>query len=308
MILTNTELQAWAHCKRCWYLGFYRCLRKRDDVRSPLTIGSLYHKALQEYYTVGEGRGPHPVDAIQKRAITMALENEVFVDEIARDAEMAGIMAEGYMEWLEETGEDADLEIYAAETKLEVPLGETGHIIRGKLDARAIRRSSSAKLFMEHKTVGNLVELPKTAQTNPQFLTYSLLEYLELRESGQGEERTDGLLLNMAKKVKRTPRAKPPFYARLEVRYNLAEIRNHWRHVVTAAAEIQSARDRLDAGENFQYVVPPNSTRECFWRDGFASLCVTGMMDNGADFEGYITENFETWDPLSRYEEDEETA
>ena len=90
------------------------------------------------------------------------------------------------------------------------------------------------------------------------------------------------------------------------VRYNLAEIRSHYRHVVAIASEIQHARDRLDSGENFQYVVPPTPSRECFWKDSFASLCVTGVMDNDADFEGYIATQFETWDPLSRYDDDDE--
>jgi len=305
MILTSSEMQSWLHCHRCWYLGNYRCLRKKSDVRRPLTVGTLYHRAVQEYYTVGE-RGPHPVDAIRRKATKMIEEHPEFADDIAKDAELAGIMAEGYMEWLEETGADANLEVYGTEMKLDIPFEGTPYILRGKLDARALLRDSGMKVIMETKTCGNLSDLPKTAQTNFQFKTYCLLEYLALLEEGQEMDRTDGVLLRMARKVKRTARAKPPFYGELAVRYNLDELRNHWRNVVLIADEISAARARLDAGEDFHRVVSVTSTRDCFWRDSFAPLCVAGTMDNGSDFEGYIAQNYEQWDPLSRYDDSDE--
>jgi hypothetical protein len=308
MIYTNSELESWLHCKRCWWLGYYRKLRPVREVRSPLTVGSLYHYAMESYYRgVGD-----PVDVIRIRATGMIEAHPDFARDIAKDAELAGIMAQGYMEWLEETGEDADLEVYAAEEKIDVPLGETGHTLRGKLDARAIHRSSGARLFLEHKTVQNLADLPKTAQTNHQFLTYSLLEllgdstrYAPLQETA---ERTDGVLLNMARKVKRTSSAKPPFYGRVPIRYNVDEIRNHFRHLVAITGEIDRARTRLDAGESHQYVVPPTSTRDCYWRCSFSSVCMSGMIDNGGDWESYLLAGFEECDPLARYEEEEGDA
>jgi hypothetical protein len=229
-------------------------------------------------------------------------------DDILKEAELAGIMLDGYMQWVEETGADSDLEVYGAEEKIEVPLGDTGFILRGKLDARALRRSTGARVFLEHKTVSNMVDLKKSAQTNPQFLGYELLEFLSLRETGRDGERADGTLLNMLKKVKRTARAKPPFYERHEVHHNLEELRNHQRHIVSIGREIEAARGRLDAGEPHHAVCPPSSSGarpQCTWCS-YKDVCLSGMFDDGSDIESYLGMFYEPHDPYSYYEEEEE--
>lgn len=310
MILTNSELQAWKHCPRCWYLGYYLKLRKVRETKSTLTVGSLYHRGLEIYYR----EGIDPVDYIKARAVSFINENPDAAADILKDTEMAGIMVEGYMEWLAETGADADLEVYATEAKMRVTVFPSGYDdgirswpdgldLLGKLDARAYLRSSGARLFLEHKTCQSLKDLPKTAQTNHQFLTYCLLELLgDVSE----HERCDGVLLNMGRKCKRTARANPPFYDRHEVRFNTAELRNHWKHVVGTADDIQRAIHRLDSGEDIAYVVPPTTNRDCAWRCGFSSVCQDGMMDDGSDWKGYLREFFEEVDPLARYDDDED--
>ena len=308
MIITNSEMGSWLHCQRCWYLTYYRNLRRIRDYKKTLSVGSMYHRALEVYYREGE----HPVDAVKAMATRMIEEVPEAAADIAKDAELVGIMANGYMNWLAETGADANLEVYSTEQKLSVPMfpaGDawpTGLELFGKLDARAYIRSTGHRSFLEHKTCGSLGDLPKTAQTNSQFRSYFLLELLNAADGADATDRCDSLLLNMAKKNKQTARAKPPFYDRVEVRYNLAEIRNHWRHVVGVATEIQSARIRLDSGEDIAFVCPPTSTRECFWKCGMSSVCQTGMMDDGSDWEGYLSEFFEVWDPMTRYDDEDE--
>lgn len=303
-VLTNSEMTSWQHCPRCWYLGYYRCLSKITDYKKTLSVGTLYHNALEGYY----GGRHDPMDYVRIKAIAMIEANPEAAEALAKDAELVGIMVQGYLEYLAETGLDADLEVLGAEQKISVQIND-GLVLLGKLDARAIRRSTGVRVFLEHKTVQNLVDLVKSAQTNPQFLTYELLEYLDLIARGEdASERTDGLLLNMARKVKRTARAKPPFYGREEVRYNLNELRNHYRHVVSVADTIIAARARLTAGEHFDSVCPPTNTRECFWKCNFSGLCMSGMMDDGSDWEGFVTDLYEVVNPLKRYEEELEEA
>ena len=219
-ILTQSELSAFLRCKRKWYLGSYLKLKKRRYSGSaPLSIGTLVHYGLEAYYRPDDRT--HPIDAIKAKCLRMIDEFPEASNDIIKCADLAGIMLEGYMEWLEEKGADADLDVYAAEEKVEVEIRPTDrhpalgpkYILRGKMDARARRKSDDTHLQLEHKSVGNLADLPKTAQTNFQYLTYDLLAYLKSLES-DATIRTDGVLLNMLRKVKRTAAAKPPFYDR----------------------------------------------------------------------------------------------
>jgi len=299
MILTSSELSSWQHCHRCWWITYYRQLRAIREDRSVLRTGTLYHRGLEAYYRGAE----HPLDWVKRKSLKLIEENEGLADKIAEEAHLAGIMLDGYMQWLEETGADADLEFYATEAALEVALGDSGFTLRGKLDARARHRSNGARVFVEHKSVQSLKDLPKTAQTNPQFLNYELLEFEDLRANGAEGERADGTLLNMGRKVKRTARAKPPFYGRHEVHHSLEELRSHWRHIVTVGREIEAARARLDAGESHHFVVPPSPGSSSTWRHH--EICWSGMFDDGSDIEGYLAAMYEQHDPMSRYDDDE---
>lgn len=306
-ILTQSELSGYLRCKRKWWLGWYRQLhRKRYDESAPLTIGSLVHHGLEAYYRTVQRE--HPITAIRIHAGKMLEKFPEAQKSIMECETLAEIMLEGYMEWLEAEGEDSNLDIVGAEKTVEVPM-EPPFRLRGKIDAPVVRRSDGLRLQLEHKTVGNLVDIPKTAQTNFQFLTYDLLAFLAAREESlakEGVQRTDGIIVNMLRKVKRTASAKPPFYGRHEVRHNKEELRNHWRHVLEIAREMERTARRLDAGEPHQTVVPPTPARDCSYSCPFAEPCLSGMFDDGSDVEGFLRMAYEVVDPLARYNDDEQ--
>lgn len=303
LILTQSEMATWLKDRRRWYLSYYLCLRKRHDHPYTPSVGTLYHAGLEAYY---RGAVKDPLLVVQERAdalITPELPEQT-IEELLKAAELAGIMLEGYMEWLAETGADAALKVLSAEEKVEVPLTPTGFVLRGKIDARAIDLRTEAHVQLEHKTVGNLTDLPKYAQSNFQFLTYDLLAYLKAQESRDPGLRTDGVLLNMARRVKRTKRANPPFYGRHEVRHNTQELRSHWLHIVTIGQEIVGARARLDSGVPHHAVCPPSVSRDSTWSNPF--FAVYPVMDDGGDWEGMLADLYEPHDPLAHYEETEE--
>lgn len=153
---------------------------------------------------------------------------------------------------------------------------------------------------LEHKTVGNFTDLPRVAQSSPQFLTYDLLAYLTKPDGVP----TDGVILNMLRRVKRTARAKPPFYMRHEVRHNVNELRAHWRHCVAIGWQISGAREALDAGADHHDVCPPSVDRSHSWACSCAPL--GAMLDDGSDVEGFLSELYEVYDPMERYGEKEE--
>lgn len=304
LLITQSTIKEYTRCRRRWWLATYRRLRKAE-YRSPLTVGNLVHDALAAYYDsmYGNSNGViEPIQFVKARSLAVMEEFPEDAQYIAKDAEMAGIMVEGYMEWLEETAADAQFEEVEPEREIAVQLTD-GVILLGKLDGKVLTRDGWTG-FLEHKTVGNFTELPAVAQIERQYLTYDLLEYLELLQLGEsvapGQPLTDGAILNMLRKVKRTSRANPPFYARHKVEHNIEELRSHWKHVVAIAKEMQDAITRLDAGESHHTVAPPTPTLDCRWSCNFFSVCP--LFDDGSDVEVVLDFEYEEHDPLERYE------
>lgn len=307
IILTNSEANDFLDCKRRWYLGVYRKLGKPDEVRfnTALSIGSMYHECLAAYY----GEGINPTEYARTSYANAILKlNEVYdellvgtlLSDLEKEQDLVITMLDGYIQWLEDEAADEDLEVLGAEEQVRVPLVD-GVQLQGKIDATARwRHSPEILLQLEHKTCGGFDDLIRVAQINSQFLTYDLLTYLREKTSGSGN-RTDGVIINMARKVKRSARAKPPFFMRYEVRHNEEQLRQHFRHLVSIGREIQRTIERLDAGESHHAVAPPRPTPDCTWKCPYAAPCLSGMLDDGSDFEGYAAFNYVERNPLERY-------
>jgi hypothetical protein len=290
----------WRSDKRHWYLSYYRGLRRREIRVAGLatTLGTRVHDALAAYYDPALETDP-------LKFIEGAVERDLLIDptdeqEILKEAKMASIMLEGYMQWLEETAADADYKVLATESKIEVPLFD-GCTLLSKIDARRERLSTGQRLALEHKTTGSLTDPLVMLRSDSQCLTEQLVEFLDLKAKGKETERAAGVQYNMLKKVKRTARAKPPFYAREDVLHNVHELRSHWFHCVAIGREIQVARARLDAGESHHTVCPPNTSRESLWRNEFFKDGLYGLMDDGSDWEAAVESLYVTGDPLERY-------
>jgi len=266
------------------------------------SIGSVYHSALEIYYR--EGR-TDIADMVRANTDELVGQYPEYEKDIRKDGNLAAVMIEGYFEWLEMEGADIGYKVVGAEEPVEVPLPGYAFSLRGKIDARLERETDEAWLQLEHKTVQNLTDIPKYAQSAPQFLTYDLLAFLKAKE--EGGRPTDGVIVNMARRVLRTAKANPPFYGRHEVRHNLDELRAHYRHVVAIGEDIEQTRKRLDSGEAHHDVCPPASGRNHLYMCKCAPI--TTMFDDGSDIEGFLADFYEEHDPMERYGEDrEETA
>jgi len=226
--------------------------------------------------------------------------------ELQKEQALATVMLEGFMEWREENGIDAGLEVVATEQVVTVELPQVpGVNLRGKMDQRVHRKVDGARLFRDWKTVGNLSDPPKLLPLDEQMKFYHLLEYLEsLSKTGEGPQwRTDGALYTMLRKVKRTTTAKPPFYDQIEVHHNMAELRSMWHRVVRICQEIVQHRQALDSGMDHQFVVPPRPSRDCIWKCDFFAVCP--MFDDGSRVEGLLSEYYGHIDPHERYNADD---
>lgn len=296
--ISNSEIQTFKDCRRRWYLGYFRGLKRKERKYSgPLALGSRIHLALELYYNDSSRHllsyWSELVDADR-----MKLEAEWRdTTDFDNEADLGRIMLEGYLQWNADEGIDSDLEIVSTEQRLVTPMLNGEVELMAKIDQRVRRKIDGVRLFRDWKTTGNFSDLTKTAQLNEQVLTYMLIEATQKDE----KERCEGALITMLKKVKRTASAKPPFYDQIEIRHNVFTLRNFWTRVNAELTDIMNARKALESGADHQYVVYPRPSRDCTWKCDFAAICP--MFDDGSAVESAIEELYQVGDPYSYYED-----
>lgn len=312
--ISQSEIKTWQDCNRRWYITYYRQLGmpKAIGETGALSLGTNIHAALELLYR----KGISPLDTVNKIYLDQievvssdefaAVDKETVLKNLRSEHDLAKAMIEGYIEWSEQEGIDAEMEFVSAEEEVVVPSGISGVSLRGKLDQRWIRKVDGARLFRDWKTAQELTSPAKFLPMDTQFLTYALLEHLK----ALGEEtpdsprpRTDGGLYTMLRKVKRTASAKPPFYGQIEVRFNKNSLRSHWFHVHKVLEDIVQAHQALDAGSDHHSVAPPRPSKDCTWKCEFFAIC--SMFDDGSHVEGLLDEYYTHIDPYDRYERDE---
>lgn len=322
--ISNSEVQTYKRCKRKWWLGWYRHLVMRHEKPAGArAIGTWVHLALaQHYVTEGETR-TDPREALERVLLDVhtnvteyvarlkadaddgGFAAEAMIQQFSKDADLARAMVEGYVEWLAETGADADLRIIAPEQMIAAPFEvgleypEPVHIV-GKLDVRAMRETDGLRTFIDHKTVGSIPRAQSMLHMNEQMLHYMLLERAQYLDGQIGPEFSDGALYNMLRKVKRTGRAKPPFYQRIEVRHNNHEVANYAKHLRSTVTEMlvteQYLREHPDRDHES---CPPSPRDDCTWSCDFYAVCP--MFDDGSRAEDMLRQYYVQTEHLAYY-------
>lgn len=309
---SNSEIQTFKRCKRKWYLGYYR--RLHPITESPVgarAIGDRLHRALRWHYHA---------DPTQRRDVRDALEKIIALDratleqhyapelvplslktKVEQEADLERVMVAGYVEWVAETGADAEFVVTGTEEYVEVEFtekinGETVMLV-GKLDARLRRISDGVRMFLDHKSVGNFEGPTRVLNMNEQMKMYLVIELLLGRTDP--DERVGGALFNMLRRCKRTPTAKPPFYQRVEVRHNPVTVDNFTRQLGGVLNQIEATRRALDAGEDHRFVAYPTPSQDCTWSCSFLPL--SSLMDDGSYWEAMANSFFEVGDPSAYY-------
>lgn len=294
--LSNSEIQTYKDCRRKWWLSYYRRMQPRQKTYTgPLALGTRIHAALDEYYAQG-------VPLLDAHAELVAADRLILegdsrdASSLDAEADLGRIMLEGYLQWVEEEGIDSELEIISTEEKISVPLFNGEVELQGKLDMRVRRKIDGVRMFRDFKTVGgSLSDFANLAPMNEQVLTYMLLESMK-----EGEEnRSEGGIFTMLKKVKRTAKATPPFYDQIEVRHNIFTMRSFWNRIHGVITDLMRTRKALDDGEAASLVAYPSPSRDCKWKCQFFSICT--MFDDGSSAEQALTEMFEEKDPYAYY-------
>lgn len=303
IVVSNSSLTAFKDCKRKFWLSHYRKLRPQmEKTTGALALGSRVHLALEKFYdAIMEGKTVEEADitTIWMTLVDMdrmtLLGEGLLTDDLDKEAELGRIMLEGYVEWLEDEGYIADLEVISQEEMLSHEFFDGRIKLVGKIDQRVRRKADGARLVVDYKTTAQLSMLEETIQQNRQFLTYMLLELLQENDPSQ----VSGALIVALKKNKRTAAAKPPFYAAYEVSHNVFELRNFFNEMQGQLLDVIRFWDRLDAGEDHHVVAYPSPSRDCSWKCEFAKFCP--MFDDGSDVERALSDHFYEGDPFDYY-------
>lgn len=307
--ITNSSIQTFKGCKRRWMLNDYLGLKpKEKSYVGPLALGGRLHLALEMFYR----DGLIPADAY---AQIMVVDRQLFeaspgakddsqVKKFNNEAELGRIMMEGYYEWLLEENADSKIEPEFVEKVVEYKLEnfDPRVILQGKVDMHARRVEDNSIAVLDHKSAISFDVYYKTAHMSEQLMYYVMLE--KLTRNGD-EEVVDGGIFNLLKKVKRTATATPPFYERLDVRFNDETLQAFWTRTLGTVKEMMEVRDALDEGQDHRFVAYPSPGPDCTWKCPFIHACP--MMDDGSDVERYLEDNFEQVDPNERYKSESKT-
>ena len=295
--LSNSELQTFKDCRRRWWLTYYRRLQPRNrDMTGALAFGSRIHAALDAHYADGLNLIQAHTELVEVDR-KLLLENFQDTQQLDQEAEMGRIMLEGYEQWVEEEGIDAELEVISTEETIIAPLFNGEVELQGKLDMRVRRKADGVRMFRDFKTVGgSLSDFANLAPMNEQVLTYMLLESTKKDEA----ERSEGGIFTMLKKVKRTANARPPFYDQIEIRHNVFTMRSFWNRIHGTISDLMNVRKALDTGAEHSFVAYPHPTRDCKWKCQFFAICP--MFDDGSAVEQAISDSYEVADPYAYYE------
>jgi hypothetical protein len=294
--LSNSEIQTFKDCRRRWWFSYYRRLQpKYKDSTGALALGTRIHAALDDYYANGTNLLIAHNNLVNTEKAVL-LEKFLDVSELEKEAELGHIMLEGYLQWVEENGIDAELEMISTEEIITAPLFNGEVELTGKLDMRVRRKGDGVRMFRDFKTVGgSLGDFANLAPMNEQILTYMLLEATKVDET----ERSDGGIFTMLKKVRRSAAARPPFYDQIEVRHNIFTLRSFWDRIHGTITDLMRVRTALDKGESPAFHAYPSPSRDCKWKCKFYSVCT--LVDDGSASEQAISEMYEVADPYAYY-------
>lgn len=314
--ISQSEIATWSRCPRQWYLKYYRGIVPAEEAPTGnMQLGGRVHTALEGWY----GYGLDPLAVLE---VLYKIEMEARPDdaaELRKERDLADAMVGGYVEWAAAEGIDADSKVIATETDLQIPFPADDRVIlRARLDA-VRQMADGAWLWDDYKT-SDTFETAETSELNPQMRFYSMMARLASQDQPDTPPVLGGRIVTL-RRVKRTSKAKPPFYGRHEFRFPPEVVTAEYLRVAKVVREIMDARQSFDwaaaqggAPEEAAALLdithgsmarPNLMPHDCAWRCPFSKgLCY--MMDDGSDWQGALERSgrWRTDDPYAYYRRD----
>lgn len=282
----QSGVKRFKRCRRSYDLGYRRNLTLASGGGSfskARDVGTMYHAGLQAYYLHED-----PIVAVERSASEF-LEKYSGSPETIKGITMARTMIEGYVKWQEDTGLDQGWEVLMVEKRLELPIGNVlgdDVVLTGQLDM-AIRDGNGDVYVLDDKTCDQFEKYTFNIQMAEQLLFYDML----LRRVEDLEP--VGAIYNMARRVLRTARSTPPYYARELVRFNNTQRLNYENQLLGIVTDMVRSEQAVEADPDaHQFAMYPTPTGDCAWDCDFLAVC--SMRDTGEHFEDAIDDLYTT--------------
>ncbi len=295
--ISNSEIATFDRCRRKWFNRYYLGASPAEpEIVGNAILGTRVHTAL-------EGMDGYGLDPLAVLAILYSQALEEHPDwqaDVNAEWDMARTMVEGYIEWVAETGADAGLRTVAVEQEVTVPFPRLpGVTLRARLDRVVLDEETGLLSFLDNKTAATF-EKHEHLETDPQFLFYAVVQKLaKTTDSPQ----VDGGIVRTLRRVKRTAKSSPPYYAADSFRYSPERIAAAELRIAAVCREIVAARHELDHVYRYyrgdletvnrvqRYALYPSQAfGGCkSWECPFVTLCP--MMDDGSDWPGVIRDS-----------------
>lgn len=293
LVISNSEITQFKSCRRKWrneyILGY-----GREETSGPLALGTRVHGALASYYSL---KGTPDGALTEYNRLVAQDTDKVSVekyDDFVKEAKLGFVMLEGYFQWIEEEGADADLEILEPEEEIEhtFSLGEHTVTLLAKRDAKGYDHQIGRKFFLDHKTQGS--GGPPALDLNEQVRTYAFIEKMN-----HPEDPIEYAIWNVLRKVLRSARAKPPFYYRLEEEISPIQIANYWLKLQGVLTDIIRVKEDLERGVDHHIACYPTPGLHCSWGCAYRQICP--LADDGSYYNEAMQAIFEPRKPYARY-------
>lgn len=295
-----SEVKKFKRCPRSWWLSYQRSgygwkpAPSDRPASGQRDVGTLFHSCVEAYRNPPEGINGSTAWRTVLHVARLALAHDLGVGLVSvlpkewqQTFDLVERMVEGYIEWLESEGSDAGETTLATELEITLPIGtirgdevflvmHLDHLIRNDITGQVI--------VSDYKTVQSFDQAADILQIDTQGLIYCMGATHHLGEKVRTFRH------DMARKVKRTATAKPPFYARQEVHYSEQQIDSAWKHLVATLDRMVEALQRLEFSEDTHHTaITPTPNRDCTWDCDFLAVCP--MFDEGSHWRKAIEDS-----------------
>ena len=322
--MRNSERSTFNRCRFLWNLTYNRELKPHFDMPA-LRFGTIWHRAMADYYVPGVRRGENLVTAFERHyeEDLKAATHMGFRDEEGKwqDAGEVGVsMATAY---LEEYGKDSDWEVLATELPFQTIVydeaGKPWFIYTGVVDGLWRHRPTKKLWLPDHKTTDGIG--PSTGQhlrIDDQAGGYWTFGVRALVAKGLLKSENDlaGMLYNYARKAKQDERKfrlndrgkkvylnldgsdskkqPSPYFLRLEILRDAKDRANAEARAKQDFKEMQMARDGVTQLDK--------KSPGLFTCTGCSMIDVCEIHETGNDWESVLAATTQHWDPYAEHE------
>jgi hypothetical protein len=293
--VSQSEAKTWHKCKRSWYLSYIRNFRAIEMSPGPMSLGQYVHTGMEHIDLDHEDEigGAEGWKAAIKEMVEADLlkVNELNHPEIHKQHDFAQIIVEGLAEWVIAEGINVGVKVLSREKQIAVDMG--AYVLMGKLD-EMIELANGEIMLRDWKTAASFKSIFELSDIDLQFRTYSMM----LQEIYGYENPVQGEWV-VARKVKRTPRATPPFFDRKRTSYNAFNIEATKRYWDATMYSMMHYIEQYETGNyHVDMLFPPNPSFDCA-RCFHRLICP--MMDDGSAWEEFAEAVYEIKSPNERY-------